>query len=128
MPHLRALTALVVLSAAIPGSALAQARLSNGGMDLRLTRPALDSKGLLTIDGTDILGENALSFGLILDAGIGLLPFDGFVNDPTVAAMDAERRSRLVDAMVTGTLHANWGIANRLVVGAQIPVSVVSGP
>ncbi|MGE3629686.1 MAG: OmpA family protein, partial [Sandaracinaceae bacterium] len=83
---------------------------------------------LLTIDGTDILGETALSFGLILDAGIGLLPFDGFVNDPTVAAMDAERRSRLVDAMFTGTLHANWGIANLLVVGAQIPVSVVSGP
>ncbi len=35
-----------------------------GGMDLRLARPALDGKGLLTIDDADILGENALSFEL----------------------------------------------------------------
>jgi len=97
-------------------------------MDLRLLRPPLDSKGLLTLNGTDILGENALSFGLVLDAGFGLLPFDGFVDDSTVTAMDADRRSRLVDAMFTGTLHANFGIANLLVVGAQVPVSVLSGP
>ena len=97
-------------------------------MDLRLLRPPLDSKGLLTLNGTDVLGENALSFGLILDAGIGLLPFEGFVNDSSRSAADADRRGRLVDAMFTGTLHANWGIANLLVVGVQLPVTVVSGP
>ncbi len=119
------LLALLVLA---PSAASAQARLTAGGMDLRLLRPPLDSKGLLTLNGTDILGENAISFGLILDAGFGLVPFDGFVDDSTVAAMDAERRARLVDALFTGTLHFNFGIANLLVVGAQVPVSVVSGP
>jgi OOP family OmpA-OmpF porin len=112
----------------LPSTSSAQARLSGPGMDLRLLRPPLDSKGLLTINGADILGENAISFGLILDAGFGLLPFDGFVNDDTVSAMEAERRSRVVDYMFNGTLHFNWGIANLLVVGAQLPISVVAGP
>ncbi|MCB9594142.1 MAG: OmpA family protein [Sandaracinaceae bacterium] len=111
-----------------PSLAAAQAQLTTGGMDLRLLRPPLDSKGLLTLNGTDILGENALSFGLVLDAGFGLLPFDGFVDDRTMTAADAERRGRLVDALFTGTLHANFGIANLMVVGVQLPVSVVSGP
>ncbi len=97
-------------------------------MDLRLLRPPLDSKGLLTINGSDILGENALSFGLVLDAGFGILPFEGFENDPALAASEARRTGRLVDALFTGTLHANFGIANLLVVGAQIPVHVVAGP
>ncbi|HJL16728.1 MAG TPA: OmpA family protein [Sandaracinaceae bacterium LLY-WYZ-13_1] len=118
--------ALTALTAPVPADA--QARLTEGGMDLRLVRPPLDSKGLLTLNGTDVLGENALSFGLILDAGFGVLPFEGFENDGTIPAADAERRGRLVDAMFTGTLHANWGIANLLVVGAQLPVSVISGP
>src|SRR5688572_3140678 len=96
----------------VPSIAAAQARLTTGGMDLRLLRPPLDSRGLLTINGADIIGENALSFGLILDAGFGLVPFDGFVNDDSVLAMDAERRNRLVDVMFNGTLHINWGIAN----------------
>ncbi|MEZ4336083.1 MAG: OmpA family protein [Sandaracinaceae bacterium] len=112
----------------LPSFASAQAQLTTGGMDLRLLRPPLDSKGLLTLNGTDILGENAISFGLILDAGFGLVPFDGFVDDSTVAAADADRRGRLVDALFTGTLHFNFGIANLLVVGAQLPVSVASGP
>ncbi|MEC7518265.1 MAG: OmpA family protein [Myxococcota bacterium] len=118
---------LFFLSLCVATPAAAQSRLT-GGMDLRLLRPPVDSKGLLTLNGTDILGENALSFGLVLDGGFGLVPFEGFVNDGTVRATDAARTGRLVDAMVTGTLHANWGIANLLVVGAQLPVSVISGP
>ncbi|MBX3273388.1 MAG: OmpA family protein [Sandaracinaceae bacterium] len=106
----------------------AQSQLTTGGMDLRLLRPPLDSKGLLTLNGTDVLGENAISFGLILDAGFGLLPFDGFVDDRTLPALEAQRRARLVDALFTGTLHFNFGIANLLVVGAQLPVSVAAGP
>ncbi len=127
---LRRLTPLLLsaLVLALPVTGAAQARLSLGGMDLRLLRPPLDSKGLLTINGADILGENALSFGLILDAGFGLVPFEGFVNDETLRATDARRTGRLVDAYFTGTLHANWGIANLLVVGAQVPVHVLAGP
>ena len=134
MPHRHSLSAALAFATLLlstlltAGPASAQATLDMGGMDLRLVRPPLDSKGLLTIDGTDVLGENELSFGLFLDAGIGLLPFEGFVNDSTVSAANAQRSSRLVDAMFTGTLHLNWGIANLLVVGAQVPISVATGP
>jgi outer membrane protein OmpA-like peptidoglycan-associated protein len=128
MRMLRRLLTIVFLSCCFASNAAAQARLVAGGMDLRLVRPPLDSKGLLTVNGADILGENALSFGLVLDAGFGILPFEGFVNDPTMPAEDARRTSRLVDALFTGTLHMNWGIANLLVVGAQLPIQIIAGP
>ena len=130
MQRCRLALALFVLASLSlsPSASLAQATLSRGGMDLRLMRPAADSKGLLALDGADILGENALSFGLLLDAGIGLMPFDGFVNDDSIPALDARRTTRLVDVMFTGTLQLNWGIANLLVVGADVPVQVIAGP
>jgi outer membrane protein OmpA-like peptidoglycan-associated protein len=97
-------------------------------MDLRLFRPAVDSKGHLTVNGTDILGHNDFSFGLILDGGFGLLPFNGFEDDNGAPASNPNRVNNLVDQYFTGTLHFNYGIKNLLVVGAQIPVHVVSGP
>jgi hypothetical protein len=76
--HRMAWLALLVLATWLSaGRAAAQAHLTSGGMDLRLVRPALDSKGLLAIDGADILGENMLSFGLLLDGGFGLVAASG---------------------------------------------------
>ncbi|MCC6874314.1 MAG: OmpA family protein [Sandaracinaceae bacterium] len=125
---MRPLLALTLaLTTLTPTNTSAQARLTAGGMDLRLMRPPVDSKGWLTLDGTDVLGHLALSFGLYLDAGFGLLPFEGFVNDGSVRAADAERVSRLVDVLFTGTLEANLGLGNLVVVGAQIPVNVLAG-
>ncbi len=101
---------------------------SDVGWDLHLFRPAIDSKGQLSVNGTDILGANDISFGLVLDGGFGIMPFDGFVNDGTRSAANRETIDRLVNAMFTGTLHFNYGIANLLVVGAQVPVQVLDGP
>ena len=106
-------------------------------MDLHLFRPAVDSKGLLYTNGTDILGHLAFSFGLLVDGGFGILPFNGFVNDTATPAAEADYCNgrgdllcgRLVDAMFTGTLHANLGLFNILVVGIQFPVAVfATGP
>src|SRR5687768_13008709 len=55
-------------------------RLTAGGMDLHLFRPAVDSKGHLSVNGTDVLPHLGISFGLILDGGFGMLPFDGLIN------------------------------------------------
>ena len=64
-----ALVALFSLSL-LPSLASAQSsRLRTGGMNLEMFRPAIDSRGHLTINGTDIMPENRLSFGLVLDAG-----------------------------------------------------------
>ena len=39
------------------------------GFDTHLFRPAMDSKGLFTVNGSDILGANDISFGLVIDYG-----------------------------------------------------------
>ncbi len=98
------------------------------GMDLHLFRPAVDSKGILTVNGTDILGHLDFSFGLVLDGGFGILPYQGFVNDEAVSGAEADRHSHLVDSFFTGTLQANLGLFNWVVVGLQLPIQVVNGP
>ena len=66
---------VVRVTALLPATAEAQrpGHLSLGGMDLRLYRPAMDSKGYLSVNGTDILGANDVSFGLVIDYGRNLL-------------------------------------------------------
>jgi OmpA-OmpF porin, OOP family len=122
--------ALLVLGT-VPGVAEAQrtgSQLSAGGMDLRLFRSAVDSKGYLTVDGTEVLPHRQFSFGLIMNAGFNLLPFEGFVDDDNAQAEDAERTGHIVDQFFTGTLHFNYGLFNRLVLGVQLPVHVLNGP
>src|SRR6478752_9194277 len=47
---------------------------TNGdGMDTHLFRPAVDSKGFFSVNGSDILGAGNLSFGLVLDYGKNLM-------------------------------------------------------
>ncbi|MBN8611996.1 MAG: OmpA family protein [Deltaproteobacteria bacterium] len=146
----RALLVLSLLSATLLSTAFAPSTASaqltgNGltsrgdvglGMDLQLFRPAMDSKGYLSVNGTDILGHLDFSFGLIVNGGFGLVPFTGFHNDSTVAAADIEGQrcpsgilcGRAVDYVFTGILHANLGLANILEVGLQIPIGFSSGP
>ena len=126
-----ALGTMFALAAAVAASeaeAQPSAELSMpDGMDMHLFRPAVDSKGHLSVNGTDILGHLDFSFGLVLDFGHGILPFDGFINDGTLAAADAERTTNLIENYVTGTLHANLGLVNRLVIGIQVPVGFIQG-
>jgi len=96
-------------------------------MDLHLFRPAIDSKGHLSVNGTDILGHRDLSFGLVLDAGFGILPFNGYVDDSNRRSDDPARRDRIVSQAFTGTLHFNYGLFNRVVVGLQLPIVVMNG-
>jgi len=105
-------------------------------MDLHLFRPAVDSKGHLSVNGTDVLPHLGISFGLILDGGFGMLPFDGLLNpeaglpyrrcgDDDVGGLLC---GRAVSAQLTGTLHFNLGLANLMVVGLQVPVVIGAGP
>jgi outer membrane protein OmpA-like peptidoglycan-associated protein len=87
---------------------------ANGdGLDTHLFRPAMDSKGLFTVNGTDILGAHALSFGLVVDYAHVLLRT---AND-----------GQLIDHSFQGTLQGNYGIANQLVVGIDLPIDLMSG-
>ncbi|HEX4448931.1 MAG TPA: OmpA family protein, partial [Polyangiaceae bacterium] len=88
---------------------------NSNGFDTHLFRPAMDSKGLFTVNGTDILGAKDFSLGLVLDLGHNLLR----TTDPD--------HGRLIDYSFQGTLQFNYGIANQVVVGIDLPVDLTSG-
>jgi OOP family OmpA-OmpF porin len=114
----RALAAGVTLAlTSATGAAYAQSTnnipSTNGaGLDTHLFRPALDSKGLFSVNGTDILGSKDISLGLVLDYGHNLLRTS---NDP------------LIEHSFQGTLQFSYGIANVVIVGVDMPVDLMSG-
>ncbi len=139
---LLALTLTLMLGPALAGQgARAEAqvgRLTHGGMDLHLFRPAMDSKGYLSVNGTDILGHLDFAFGLVVDMAGGLMPYNGYVNDQTVQVPAGGLSpsaycgrdllcGRTIDYVATGMLQFNLGLFNLLEVGAQIPVGFVGG-
>src|SRR5215470_13135684 len=63
---MRAALALVIVCA--PLAAHAQDRL-----DLQIFRPAMDSKGLVTLNGSQVLGPGDVSFGLVTTWGRDVL-------------------------------------------------------
>jgi outer membrane protein OmpA-like peptidoglycan-associated protein len=98
------------------------------GMDAHLFRPAVDSKGFISVNGTSVLGDRDYSFGLVLDMGLGIFPIRSFDYNPGVTPQNADRTKRLIDAAVSGTLHFNYGLGNAWVFGLQVPVQIVNGP
>jgi outer membrane protein OmpA-like peptidoglycan-associated protein len=91
---------------------------SNGsGLDTHLFRPALDSRGLVSVNGVDVLPAGRISLGLTMDYGRGLLRV------PDVG----QQSTTLVNDSFTGTFHFNYGIADRAVVGISAPAQLMSG-
>jgi OOP family OmpA-OmpF porin len=85
---------------------------TNGsGFDTHLFRPAMDSKGLFTVNGSDVLGAKEFSVGLILDYAHVLLRVPG---------------DKLIEHSFQGTFQGNFGIGNQLVVGLDLPVDLMS--
>ena len=129
--------AWALVSFAFAAPVAAQAKLVHGGADAHLFRPAVDSKGYISTNGTNILGDGDYSFGLVLDMGLGIMPFNGFAYDQSarvdfnsqrVGTSGFDKQDHLIDAAITGTLHFNYGIANTAVVGIQVPIMVLGGP
>ena len=90
---------------------------TGSGMDTHLFRPAMDSKGLFATNGTEILGSNDISFGLILDYGDVLLR----VNNPTQSS------HQYINDSFQGTFQFNYGLKNWLVLGLDLPVTLMTG-
>ena len=91
------------------------------GLDTHLFRPAYDTKGIVTVNGTDILGANDFSLGLVLDYGRNLLRLrenEGAIQRPS---------PQLLNHSFQGTFQFNYGIANVLVVGVHVPVNLMKG-
>ena len=117
----RTVRAAIVASivASIAGaSALAVAEPA-GNIDLNVFRPAMDSRGYLTINASQVLGDKELSFGLgSLDWGHGLLKLDG--NGNTYAIQD------IISATLIGAFGLHVGPAE-LEFGASVPFTIMSG-
>src|SRR6187399_538820 len=119
----------------------------DAGMDTHLFRPAVDSKGFFYVNGTDIIGKNDISFGMVLDWGRNIMrtsdsdipvgvdedgdpvdcddvPCDGL--DGNRGGNDGTGLDALIRDSFQGTFHLNYGILNRAVVGVTIPVILMS--
>ncbi len=112
----------VAFAVVVPAVAIAQPRgnaipdANGGGIDTHLLRPALDSRGLLTVNGVDVLPAQTFSFGLTLDYGRGVLRLP-----------DGATSTHLVSDSFAGTFLASYGIGNRAVVGVSAPVVGIYG-
>jgi outer membrane protein OmpA-like peptidoglycan-associated protein len=113
----------------VPSISLAQeATLTDGGMDLHLFRPAIDTRGYFSVNGSEVMPHKEFSFGLVLDAGFGMLRYNGFENDPdNKLAAQVSRESRIAKQGFTGTFMFNIGVIDRLVFGIQLPITFFRG-
>ena len=91
---------------------------TNGeGMDTHLFRPAVDSKGLISINGSDVLGAWDFSFGMVLDYGTKLMR-----TNPNAGV----RAEALVQNSLQATFGFNLGIANWASIGISAPLMLVT--
>jgi len=87
------------------------------GMDTHLFRGAVDSKGFFYVNGTDIIGANQFSFGMVLDWGHALMR-----SNQTAVGTD-----KLIGDSFQGTISANYGLFNFMVVGVSVPINIMIG-
>ena len=112
-----ALVAALVVGAPHPATAEV-----GGNHDLSIFRPAIDSRGYLTINASQVLGHLDVSFGLgALDWGHNLLVLDNNGSGTT---------SYTVSNVITATLIAAFGVKAgplELEFGASAPLRIMNG-
>ncbi|HET9625942.1 MAG TPA: OmpA family protein [Kofleriaceae bacterium] len=90
-----------------------------GNIDLNAFHPAIDSRGYLTVNASQTLGDRELSFGIgSLEWGHSLLHFDGNGN------------SYSIDNIIQATLIAAYGVHAgplELEFGASLPFLIMNG-
>jgi len=91
---------------------------NGGGIDTRLFRSAVDSKGFFTVDGADVQGKGDVAFGLVLDAGFGLL---------RLREKPGRTADRVIDTQLHGVLMGSISPLRGLTVGLGLPTDLVSG-
>ena len=69
------LSVLLLWVCLAPGSAQGQSG-PGGDIDLQAFRPAMDSRGYITLNASQVLGHGEPSFGLVTNWGKGLLRFE----------------------------------------------------
>ncbi len=106
------LVAAVLLCA---GTARAQ---DGGNIDLNSFHPAMDSRGYITVNASQVLGHKELSFGLFTDWGRNLLTFKEGANTYQV--------QNIIAPTLIGAYGLKFGVAE-LELGLSVPLNVMSG-
>ena len=117
MPVMRPLILGLIATAIAAAPAVAQPA---GNLDLNAFRPAMDSRGYLTVNASNILGHNQISFGIVLDLGHKMLSFTSAGGENTYE----------IENIVAATLLAAYGLELgplEFEFGASLPLVIMSG-
>jgi len=113
-----AVSLVATLGVAVVGGSTAHAQPA-GNIDLSGFRPAIDSRGYLTVNASQVLGHKEFSFGLgSLDWGYKLLTFENGTSTYSI------------DNIITATLIAAFGVKigpAELEFGASAPLRIMNG-
>jgi OOP family OmpA-OmpF porin len=111
--------ACAAIVASIVGAAAPISAEPAGNIDLNVFRPAMDSRGYLTVNASQVLGDKEFSFGLgSLDWGHGLLKLSSGTNTYSI------------DDIISATLIGAFGLHAgplELEFGASVPFTIMSG-
>jgi OmpA-OmpF porin, OOP family len=114
-----AVAVALCVSAGLSAPASAQ-KLTSAALDLQLFRPAIDSKGFITLNASQILAPGDFSFGLVTTWARRPLFLEGGPGETFE-----------VDNLITPSLVAAVGLFSRdqfgVELGVMVPISIVSG-
>ena len=95
-------------------------------IDLQAFRPAMDSKGYITLNSSQVLGRLDFSFGLVTTWGAKVLDF----TNPAVTANGQSARFSIKN-IITPSLQGAVGLTNfahfGVELGVVVPMSIMSG-
>jgi len=123
-------TAAIVIGGRAP-DAMAKS-VKNAPVDLQLFRPAMDSKGFITLNSSGVLATGDLSFGLVTNWGRRPLRFSGETTLPNPPPRTGNIPSKFaVENVITPALQGAYGFYARghfgFELGAVLPLTVLSG-
>jgi len=102
------------------------AQLKSAPIDLQIFRPAMDSKGFITVNTSQVLGSGDFSFGLVSSWGSGVLKLE----NPALTLGGGPAQFK-VQNIITPSLQAAVGLTSYahfgVEVGIVVPLSIMSG-
>jgi len=116
------LSVLIIAAWSSPSAADTNLVRDGEGMESRLFRPAVDTKGHFTVDSTPVLPHMAVSLGMVLDFG-----FNQWVAVEQDGADHGAYSDTVVKRYITTLLMFNFGLFDRAVVGLQLPLIIPAG-
>jgi len=114
-----------VLAASTGIASSAQAQLANAPIDLQIFRPAMDSKGFITLNSSGVLGQLDFSFGLVTSYARNPLVFNG------TQMFGGQTNRFAVENLVSPSLQGAIGLLKMqhlgIELGLVLPMAVLSG-